>query len=102
MDRMIQDARREVENSPDDASKRFNLALACKLGGMHDLALAEFSRVAELQPDYGDAYYEIGLLHARAGRTEDARAALREALEVEPDHARARKLLDRLEQTRTR
>ena len=102
MDRMIQDARREVENSPNDASRRFNLALACKLGGLDDLALEEFGRVAELEPDYGDAHYEIGVLHVRAGRVEEARVALRKALEVEPGHPRARKLLDRLEQSPTR
>jgi len=96
LDRMIQDARRAVDNNPGDASARFNLALACKLGGMGDLALQEFGRVAQMQPDYGDAYYEIGLLHAKAGRVEEARAALQRALEVEPDHAHAGKLLDRL------
>jgi tetratricopeptide (TPR) repeat protein len=96
MDRMIEDARRDVESSPNDASKRFNLALACKLGGLGELALEEFRRVAELEPDYGDVHYEIGVLHARSGRSEEARSALRKALEVEPGHPRARKLLEKL------
>lgn len=96
LDRMIQDTRRDVDKTPDDASARFNLALACKLGGLDDLALEEFGRVTQLQPDYADAYYEIGLLHAKAGRTEEAQLALRKALEVEPDHTRAEKLLEKL------
>ena len=99
LDRMIQDARRAVDNDPNNASARFNLALACKLGGLDELALEEFGRVAELQPDFGDAHYEIGLLHAKAGRRQDARAALHRALEAEPGHARAQQLLDKLSRT---
>lgn len=97
LDRMIQDARRAVDASPKDASARFNLALACKLGGLEDLALEEFGRVAELQPDYADVFYEMGALHAKAGRTEEARAALQRALELEPGHAKAARLRQRLE-----
>ncbi len=53
--------------------------------------------MAAMQPDYGDAYYEMGALYAKAGQLEEARAALRRALEVEPGHAKAARLLERLE-----
>lgn len=96
IDQMIQDARRAVDSDPNDTSSRHNLALAYKLGGMDDLALREFTRVAELQPDFGDVHYEIALLQAKSGRTEDAVAALRRALEAEPDHARAQRMLEKL------
>lgn len=96
IDAMVHDARRAVDRDPSDTSARHNLALAYKLGGLDDLALQEFLRVTELQPDFGDAHYEIGLLHAKAGRAEEAVAALRCALEAEPDHSRARELLERL------
>jgi len=93
---MIEDARRALSSSPDDASARYNLAVAYKLSGMEDLALQEFSRVAELHPDFADAHYEMGLLHAKSGRTQEAVAALARTLESDPDHTRARRLLERL------
>jgi len=93
---MIADARRALSANPDDASARHNLALAYKLGGMDDLAIQEFQRVAELQPDFADVHYELGFLHAKHGRTDQAIAALRRATSLDPDHRRARALLERL------
>jgi len=101
IDRMIQEARRAVDQNPNDASARFNLALACKLGGLDELALEELGRVADLQPDFGDAHYQMALLHVKAGRLEQAIASLRRALEVEPDHTRAQQLLVRLSRRET-
>ena len=63
---------------------------------MDDLARQELTRVAELQPDFGDAHYELGLLHAKSGHTEQAIAALTRVLELEPGHTRAARLLDSL------
>jgi Flp pilus assembly protein TadD len=94
---MIEDARRALKTREGDTSARYNLALAYKLGGADDLALQEFQRVAQEQPDFADVHYEIGLLHAKKGRNEQAVAALRRALEVEPDHARARRLIEQLQ-----
>jgi len=99
IDQMIQDARRAVDDNPTDASARFNLALACKLGGLNQWALEEFQRVAQLQPDFADAHYEIGLLHAKAGHAQEAEAALRRALDLEPSHKKASDLLRRLAHT---
>ena len=62
---MIEDARQAILSNPDDVSARYNLAIAYKLGGMDDLALQELSRVAELQPDFVDVHYELGLLYDR-------------------------------------
>ncbi len=93
---MVEDARRALSSNPDDASARYNLAIAYKLGGMDELALQELSRVAELQPDFGDVYYELGLLHAKLGRREEAVGALKRAVELDPDHERAERLLLRL------
>jgi len=93
---MVEDARQALAENPDDASARYNLAIAYKLGGLADLALEELSRVAEEQPDFSDVHYEIGVLHAQAGRTKEAAAALTRALSLDPDHARARRLLRQL------
>jgi Flp pilus assembly protein TadD len=93
---MVDDAKQALSANPDDASARYNLAIAYKLGGMDDLALEELSRVAELQPDFVDVHYELGLLHAKSGRTEEAIGALSRAVELGPGHARAERLLRRL------
>lgn len=94
---MIQDARKALAANPDDTSARYNLAIACKLGGMDDLALEELARVAEMQPDFEDAHYEMGLLHAKHGRKEEAIAALTCARELDPGDERIERLLKKLE-----
>ncbi|MDH4179889.1 MAG: tetratricopeptide repeat protein [Armatimonadota bacterium] len=93
---IIDDAKKAISANPNDASARYNLAIAYKLGGMEDLALEELSRVAELQPDFVDVHYELGVLHAKSGRTEQAIGALSRAVELGPGHARAERLLRRL------
>jgi len=41
-------------------------------------------------------HYELGLLHAKLGRREEAVGALKRAVELDPDHERAERLLLRL------
>jgi tetratricopeptide (TPR) repeat protein len=93
---MIQDARQALTSNPDDTSARYNLAMACKLGGLDDVAIEELQRVAELQPDFGDAFYEMGLIHSKHGRRQEAISALARARELDPDDVRAHRLLERL------
>jgi len=93
IDRMVEDARRALDANPNDLSARYNLALAYKLGGLESLALQEFQRVASAQPDFADVHYELGQLHLKAGRRDHALAALSRALELDPEHAGARRLL---------
>ncbi|MFB3882171.1 MAG: tetratricopeptide repeat protein [Armatimonadota bacterium] len=93
---MIQDALKTLAQNSDDAAARYNLAVAYKLAGSDELALVEFATVAELQPDFADAFYEMGLLQAKLGRRDDAVRALTRAYELEPDNARVLRLLERL------
>ena len=93
---MIQDARQALEKNPEDASARYNLAMAYKLGGMEELAVKELIRVGELQPDFADVHYELGLLYVRGGRREEAIASLTRARELDPLDERARRLLEKL------
>jgi tetratricopeptide (TPR) repeat protein len=96
MEAMIEDARRALRRNPADADAHYNLALAYRMTGPEELALKEFAVVAELQPDFADPHYEIAALHAKAGRTEEALAALRRALQVDPEHREAKRLLEQL------
>lgn len=93
---MIQDARQALTSDPDDTSARYNLAMAYKLGGLDDIAIEELQRLAELQPDFGDVFYEMGLIHAKHGRRQEAISALARARELDPDDVRAHELLERL------
>ncbi len=93
---MIHDARQALASNPDDTAARYNLAIAYKLGGMDDMAMKEFELVAGAQPDFGDAFYEMGLIHAKHGRREEAIAALVRARELDPDNVRAYRLLEKL------
>jgi Flp pilus assembly protein TadD len=95
---MIDDARQTLSSDPGDAAARYNLAIAYKLGGVDDLALEELEQVATLQPDFADAYYEMGLLHAKSGSGEKAVSSLKRALELDSNHSRAHKLLARLQE----
>lgn len=95
---MIQDALTVLRQRPADASARYNLAIAYKLAGSDEMAIEEFCKVAELQPDFADAYYELGALHAKHGRRSEAVAALTRAHELDPENARIARLLERLAQ----
>jgi len=93
---MIQDALKALNQKADDAAARYNLALAYKLAGSDELAIAEFTKVVQLQPDFADAFYEVGALHAKHGRRSEALAALTRAIELDPEDTRAARLLERL------
>ena len=93
---MIHDARQALASNPDDASARYNLAIAYKLGGTDDMALQELGRVAELQPDFADVHYELGLLYAKRGRKQEAISALTRARDLDPGDDRAPRLLAKL------
>ena len=97
--RIVEDARQALLSNPNDASARYNLAIAYKLGGMDELAAQELRRVAEQHPDFADVHYELGALHAKSGRTEEAVGALSRAVELDPGHARAGRLLRQLRGT---
>jgi tetratricopeptide (TPR) repeat protein len=53
-------------------------------------ALALFTQLAQEHPDLPDPYNNIGLLQARAGRLDEALAALQDALRSDPSHRTAR------------
>lgn len=83
-------ADKAVAAQPRDAQLRF-LRGVVLMDLMRDTeALAVFTLLSQEHPDLPDPYNNIGLLHARAGRTEAALAALQEALRCDPSHRTAR------------
>jgi tetratricopeptide (TPR) repeat protein len=97
IDRLIEEYRRRLDDQPDDAGARFNLALAYKHKGLDDLALVELERLREQTADFADLEYELAALYAHGGQADKARKAAERALVIDPAHGGARRLLRLLE-----
>lgn len=75
---------------PRDVQMRFLLGVALMDLQRDAEALAHFSGMAQDYPELPDPQNNIALLHARAGRLEQARQALETALRNDPTHRAAR------------
>jgi len=75
---------------PRDAQLRFLQAVALMDLQRDDEALALFTRLSQEYPELPDPQNNIALLHARAGRLEQARQALETALRNDPSHRLSR------------
>lgn len=49
-------------------------------------AIAEFQAAVQLDPNYANAYYNLGSLHYRLGRYAEAARAFESTLRIDPDH----------------
>ena len=96
IDRMIEDYRRRLDQKPRDADARFNLALAYKHKRLDDMAIAELERLREQGEEFADLEYELANLYLRQRKRGQAVEAARRALAADPDHAAAKRLLQRL------
>lgn len=76
--------------NPRDVQLRFLQGVALMDLQRDAEALAHFSRMAHDYPELPDPHNNIALLHARAGRLEQARQALEAALRNDPSHRAAR------------
>ncbi len=47
----------------------------------------------QIEPDLGDAFYTLGVIHYNKGRVDEATAALERAIALDPDHEWASHLL---------
>ncbi len=71
-----------LAREPADVFLNFALAMEYFKGGRHEEALAQFDRVNEIDPDYVAAYFQKGNALVSLGRREDAKAVLRQGIEV--------------------
>ena len=85
-----------VAAEPRNVSLRFQRGVVLMDSGKDEQALALFTQLAQEHPDLPDPYNNLALLHARAGRLEQALAAVQEALRAEPAHRVARTNLGQL------
>lgn len=75
MDRIDQ-LRKFIAASPDDAFPRYALALELKSKGEAAAAAAEMEELLRRKPDYLAAYLQLGMLLQALGKAEAAREAL--------------------------
>ena len=75
---------------PQDAAYHNTMATVLGNAGDLDAALGALHRACELQPRMAIAWYNLGIMLTRYVRYDDAIAAFRCAVELEPDHAAAR------------
>ncbi len=66
---------------PDDAFARYALGLEYSGRGETDAALTEFQQLLAAHPDYTNGYFMAAQTLARADRTEEARAMLRQGID---------------------
>lgn len=90
LDAALQLAQRNADANPRDVQARFLQGVVLMDMGRDAEALALFSNLAQLYPELPDTMNNIALLHARAGRLDQALTALQAALRNNPGHRIAR------------
>ncbi len=83
----------EAARSPDNTvlidenAKKYLLeGLTFGNAGKHELALEAYRKAIEIQPDYIDAFNNLGWTYGQLGRFDEAEEALLKALSLKPDH----------------
>ncbi|MBI5527146.1 MAG: hypothetical protein HY897_12495 [Deltaproteobacteria bacterium] len=71
-----------AKTDPDFFLARYNLGLVLKALGKPEQALQEFYAAAAAEPKDPMTYFEIGRIHAQAGREESALAALEQSIDL--------------------
>jgi Flp pilus assembly protein TadD len=89
-------AQSAVRAKPDDAQLRFLLGVIHMDLKQDTQALAVFTALTERYPELPDPLNNIALLHARAGRLDEARQTLQAALRADPSHRAARSNLGQI------
>ena len=67
----------------------YNLALAAEDEQQADLAVAQYRRAAQAQPEWADAHFNLALLLTTLDRCSEALAAWERFLELEPSGRQA-------------
>lgn len=94
---MVQEYRNRLNETPEDHSARFALALAYVFARRWEQAARELELVIEALPEYADARYRLALCRAQLGQRDAAVEAARAAIRLEPRQKRYQKLLESLE-----
>lgn len=71
-----------LQQNPGDAFARYGLAMEYSRLGQTERALAEFSKLLQLHPDYTNGYFMAAQTLERAGRTPEAKKMLESGMEA--------------------
>lgn len=75
-----------------------NYYLPASFGGGVNVAIADFQKAIELNPKSADAHLWLGVALRRSNQFPDARKALEKSLQLNPNRAWAKQLLEKLPQ----
>jgi len=84
---------RAIALAPEVAWYHLSLGHACAAAGLDERAVEAMQASARLDPENPIPRYDLARHHVRHGRTGEALAALRQVLERDPSHDRARFLV---------
>lgn len=74
-----------LKTDPDDVFLNFGLAMEYVRAGRADEAIAQFTRVTELDPKYIPGYFQLGNFYVSLGRKDEARQAFSQGMKVAAD-----------------
>ena len=78
-----------LDIEPDSAMAHYNLACFLSSHAL-DMAVSEYRLAIEQEPDYRDAHVNLGITYAELGKVDEAKQALKTAIELEPNDTFAR------------
>lgn len=89
----VEQVEQALTRTPDDLQLRFALGVMRMDRGERAKATTIFTRLTQDFPDLADPYNNLAVLHAAAGELDEAKAALEQALRLQPEHAQAQENL---------
>ena len=76
------DAAKPAEKAKIFAPTGYNSAISAAKAGQYDAAIAQFTEVTNSNPDFANAYTNLGLLHAQKRNADEADKAFRKAISL--------------------
>jgi tetratricopeptide (TPR) repeat protein len=89
LERALELALSAKQQLPDRADIDDTLGWVYYKRNMNDLAIVSFEQSIQREPNRPEFHFHLGLALAKAGRNDDARRALEQALKLRPDFAGA-------------
>ncbi|PZP36645.1 MAG: hypothetical protein DI603_01400 [Roseateles depolymerans] len=89
----VTEVEQALARAPDDLQLRFALGVMRMELGDRKVAEDIFTRITQDFPDLADPYNNLAVLHAASGELDEAKAALEQALRLQPEHAQAQENL---------
>jgi tetratricopeptide (TPR) repeat protein len=78
-----------AHKAPPQARKAFEKGEQAEAKGKHQQAAEMFQHAVSIDPDYADAFNELGVAQAAQGQTSDAIESFQKAIDTAPEHPTA-------------